>query len=210
MGISLSPSFTDFDILGDLNCDPSQPTTNQESHQTFEDVMNEIMRAPLPYKGSKHLNIDDEIYHGSDELHSILEADSMHHEPAQPLSGSGVVYSPEKMPPLVETRNRDHWFRSDKRVLTQVCGVYSPEKVPPSNKPKKGYPFPCPRCAETFTRRDSVKRHFPGCILKHGNPNALKWIDHPSLTGPVDAIRKGATCFRVRKEGEVDTATKSR
>ena len=67
---------------------------------------------------------------------------------------------------------------------TTVCGVYSPEKSLPMvrhNTNDPAHKFHCPRCDKTFTRRYTVKLHFTGCIAKHGNPEALRWLDHPSL-----------------------------
>lgn len=64
-------------------------------------------------------------------------------------------------------------------TYTKYCGVYSPEKVSPVKSSNSSYH--CPRCDEKFTQRRNVKLHFPRCILKHGNPDALKWNDHFSL-----------------------------
>ena len=68
--------------------------------------------------------------------------------------------------------------------LTDVCGVYSPAtNLQPvttiSSKPDAKHT--CPRCLSTMTRARTVKDHFPGCIAKHGNPQSLKYTDHPSM-----------------------------
>ena len=64
---------------------------------------------------------------------------------------------------------------------TTVCGVYSGEKSSPEKNKTSGGPYHCPRCDTQFTRPQSVKRHFVGCIAKTGNPDSLRWTDHPSL-----------------------------
>ena len=76
-------------------------------------------------------------------------------------------------------------------VYTRVCGVYSKQKASPK-KTKTNGPYHCPRCDTQFTRARGVARHFVGCITKHGNPESLKWTDHPSLHGTVKFYaRKG-------------------
>lgn len=80
------------------------------------------------------------------------------------------------IPPPVRLPANSEW--------TTVCGVYSPEKCPPMARRNPNDPahrFHCPRCDKTFTRRYTVKLHFTGCIAKHGNPEALRWLDHSSL-----------------------------
>ena len=64
---------------------------------------------------------------------------------------------------------------------TTVCGVYSREKWPPYKIKTSGGPHHCPRCDTQFTRSQGVRRHFVGCIAKFGNPDSLRWTDHPSL-----------------------------
>ena len=64
---------------------------------------------------------------------------------------------------------------------TTVCGVYSREKSSPKKIKTSGGPHHCPRCDTQFTRPQGVKRHFVGCIAKTGNPDSLRWTDHPSL-----------------------------
>lgn len=41
--------------------------------------------------------------------------------------------------------------------------------------------FHCPRCDTQYTRPKSVKDHFEYCVGRYGNPEGLKWTDHPSL-----------------------------
>ena len=65
-------------------------------------------------------------------------------------------------------------------VYTRVCGVHSREKASPNKSIANG-PYHCPRCDTQFTRARGVMRHFVGCIKKYGNPDSLKWTDHPSL-----------------------------
>lgn len=66
---------------------------------------------------------------------------------------------------------------------TTVCGIVTPghDHVPSSKKLLADAKYHCPRCDTPFSRRYTVKQHFPGCIHKHGNPKGLRWIDHPSL-----------------------------
>ena len=66
-------------------------------------------------------------------------------------------------------------------IYTSVCGVYSREKASPRKTKTSGGRYHCPRCDTQFTRSRSVIRHFVGCITKYGNPDSLKWTDHPSL-----------------------------
>ncbi|KAL9138499.1 MAG: hypothetical protein Q9175_000287 [Cornicularia normoerica] len=70
-------------------------------------------------------------------------------------------------------------------VYTRVCGVYSREKASPKKVKTNGGPYHCPRCDTQFTRSRGVTRHFVGCITKNGNPDSLKWTDHPSLQDTV-------------------------
>ena len=41
--------------------------------------------------------------------------------------------------------------------------------------------FFCINCGQAMTQWQSVKTHFPFCVLKFGNPNGHSWYDHPSL-----------------------------
>lgn len=66
-------------------------------------------------------------------------------------------------------------------VNTSVCGVYSMEKAPPNKNTSRAGRYHCPRCDSQFTRPRGVRRHFVGCIRKHGNPDSLKWTDHKTL-----------------------------
>ena len=47
-------------------------------------------------------------------------------------------------------------------------------------------PFVCGLCGGRFTRRRTVKAHFPRCAMKNGNPRGLGWNSDPSCdqTGP--------------------------
>ena len=78
------------------------------------------------------------------------------------------------------TRRRHAHARDD--YYTDVCGVISPEKATPVRKDNLGNgEFSCPRCGSSFTRPKSVKDHFPGCISRYGNPQALRYTDYPSM-----------------------------
>ena len=72
-----------------------------------------------------------------------------------------------------------------------VCGVYSPEISAPVKSDNRGQgDFCCPRCGSNFTRPYSVKDHFFYCIQKHGNPQALRFTDHPSMAQTEAAIQR--------------------
>ncbi|MCJ1287193.1 hypothetical protein MMC26_006541 [Xylographa opegraphella] len=38
----------------------------------------------------------------------------------------------------------------------------------------------CPICEKGYTRRETVKNHFPACVRRNGNPNNVAWDAHPS------------------------------
>ena len=80
---------------------------------------------------------------------------------------------------------------------TDVCGIYSPEISTPIKKYNHGKgKFCCPRCGSNFTRPKSVKDHFPFCILKCGNPQALRYTDHTSMAQKEAAIQGRAQASR--------------
>ena len=84
---------------------------------------------------------------------------------------------------------------------TDVCGVISPEKADPVKRsnPGKGNYY-CPRCGSNFTRPKSVKDHFPDCVAKCGNPDALRYTDHPSMAQHEAAIQR-------RRQGSRETSS---
>lgn len=54
--------------------------------------------------------------------------------------------------------------------------------------------YHCPRCDKLISARRTFKSHFKRCLIKHGNPDDLKWYDHISLQptrkgGPKDQKR---------------------
>ena len=68
---------------------------------------------------------------------------------------------------------------------TAVCGVYSPSLNDPPIKAMGRGGVKCPRCNAGFSRKDSLRRHFPICIALNGNPDALAWTDddtYPELS----------------------------
>ena len=79
-----------------------------------------------------------------------------------------------------ETGRNQH-RRSD--LLTDVCGHITPATGTPVKKisGKEHADYHCPRCDSTATRPRTIKDHFPACIRKHGNPQGLKYTDHPSM-----------------------------
>ena len=76
--------------------------------------------------------------------------------------------------------NKNGAVRPMHEAETAYCGQRSKEIKKPSEnvavKPAR-FRFQCPRCRTRFSRPYTIKRHFPGCIRKHGNPLALKWLD---------------------------------
>ena len=80
---------------------------------------------------------------------------------------------------------------------TDVCGIYSPEVSTPVKRYNHGKgKFCCPRCGSNFTRPKSVKDHFPSCIMKFGNPQALRYTDHTSMAQKEAAIQGRAQASR--------------
>lgn len=72
---------------------------------------------------------------------------------------------------------------SGSREETAVCGTCYPELQPPTplaNPTTANFKYECPRCHKRFSRRYTIKQHFPGCIKKRGNPDSLKWNDNDS------------------------------
>ena len=93
------------------------------------------------------------------------------------------------------TRKRHAHARPD--GYTSVCGVYSPAKLTPVKKVNLGNgEFCCPRCGSNFTRAGTVKYHFPACVMKYGNPQALRYTDHPSMATREVSIQRGARAGR--------------
>ena len=91
--------------------------------------------------------------------------------------------------PSVATVLRRAHARSD--GYSVVCGVYSPEISAPVKSDNRGKgDFFCPRCGSNYTRPYSVKDHFYYCISKHGNPQALRFTDHPSMAQTEAAIQR--------------------
>lgn len=150
---NISCAAPDFGIIEDLD-DPTQHVAYQTVDETFYNVMNKRMNAPLPHTGSSYTETEEEHLRSSGQIQSGPQPVSLHHNPN-----------------LV-----------DNVTYTKFCGVYSPEKVPPlANSQNADSPYQCPRCRNKFTRSGIVKKHFLRCITKHGNPDALRWNDHSSL-----------------------------
>lgn len=141
--------------------------------------------------------------------HLSLDNPPYSHTPNQqtyniPLRGSReTVGQPDdrSREPSVATLERHAHARND--GYTDVCGLRSPAISTPVKKynPGKGE-FRCPRCESNFTRPKSVKDHFPYCILKCGNPQALRFTDHPSMAQTEAAIQR-----RTRASREPSTVT---
>ena len=80
---------------------------------------------------------------------------------------------------------------------TDVCGVFSPAKATPVKKSNPGNGgFCCPVCESSFTRPKSVKDHFPDCVSKYGNPQAMRYTDHPSMAQKEAAIQRHSRASR--------------
>ena len=95
----------------------------------------------------------------------------------------------------VATLRRHAHERDDE--YTDVCSVPSPAISTPVRKYNHGKGvFCCPRCGSNFTRPKSVKDHFPSCISKCGNPQALRFTDHPSMAQTESAIKRRARASR--------------
>ena len=91
--------------------------------------------------------------------------------------------------PSAITQSRHAHSRDDN--YTDVCGVFSPAKANPVKKDNPGNgEFYCPRCESNYTRPKSVKDHFPHCVSKCGNPQALRFTDHPSMAQTETAIQR--------------------
>lgn len=100
----------------------------------------------------------------------------------------------------VKTLRRHAHERDDE--YTDVCGVPSPAISTPVRKYNHGKGvFCCPRCGSNFTRPKSVKDHFPSCISKCGNPQALRFTDHPSMAQTEAAMKR-----RARESREASSA----
>ena len=105
----------------------------------------------------------------------------------------------EREPSVVTVLRRAH-ARSD--GYSVVCGVYSPEISAPVRSENRGKgDFYCPRCGSNYTRPYSVKDHFYYCISKHGNPQALRFTDHPSMAQTEAAIQRRIQASRQPSAG---------
>ena len=102
-------------------------------------------------------------------------------DPTFSLVYSNMAFAPALTPALTPPRMAN----PRNSELTSVCGVVSTEKRRAVHTHSKDphFLYHCPRCDKGLSRRYTVKQHFPGCILKHGNPEGLKWTDHPSMQG---------------------------
>lgn len=147
----------------------------QEGHGTTQSDQSFISspQVPFPYHNSYSTQTPDQ------QLHQIP-----HYREHQNLA-----YPKDRAQKLsAKTQKRHAHSRDDD--YTDVCGVFSPAKANPVKKynPGKG-DFCCPRCESSFTRPKSVKDHFPDCISKYGNPQALRYTDHPSMARKEAALQ---------------------
>ncbi|MCJ1463897.1 hypothetical protein MMC07_002506 [Pseudocyphellaria aurata] len=70
--------------------------------------------------------------------------------------------------------------RVTEQPATQTSGLNGAEAVGTKSGPPR--PYRCPLCLEArYTRRYTLKQHFPKCVEKRGNPHHLKWDDDPSV-----------------------------
>lgn len=72
---------------------------------------------------------------------------------------------------------------ADGACPTPVCGKYSPAPhSPPLTPPRRKDtgPFRCPRCATGYAKPQSLRRHFPACVARKGNPDCDAWTDDDS------------------------------
>ena len=94
----------------------------------------------------------------------------------------------DREPSVMTVLRRAH-ARSD--GYSVVCGVFSPEISAPVKSDNRGNgDYCCPRCGSNYTRPYTVKDHFYYCISKHGNPQALRFTDHPSMAQTEAAIQR--------------------
>ena len=162
------PSFSDSCILGGLD-DITQQAEYQYLGPLFDDAMNKM-------------HLDDQLLH---KRSSDVDMGSEDQQCSMKMKSEKQTVSRRKAPNLV-----------DKDSYTIFCGVYSPEIATPVRDSRNiDSPYHCPRCDKRLRTRMSVKDHFPSCITKHGNPDALKWNDHASLRpirpgGPRDHARQ--------------------
>ncbi len=106
--------------------------------------------------------------------------------------------------PSAQTQKRHAHLRDD--GYTDVCGVYSAEVLKPVKKTNDGNgDFCCPRCGSNFTRRKTVKDHFPSCVAKHGNPQRLRFTDHPSMETSESFIQRRTRTSRAESHMEMET-----
>ena len=123
---------------------------------------------------------------GSDSSTPVPATNNSSHQTQPPHQQLFTIPIPSARPsnrakaPSSCTQKRHAFSRND--GYTIICGMNSPAKATPVKKinPGKGK-FRCPRCGSNFTRPKSVKDHFPDCVLKCGNPEGLRYTDHPSM-----------------------------
>lgn len=107
----------------------------------------------------------------SQQLHEIPVYEGNANSTRSQSRGQGV--SEKSLKRYAHARDDDY---------TDVCGVSSPAKASPVKKFNYGKgEYCCARCGSNFTRPKSVKDHFPDCISKFGNPQALCYTSHPSM-----------------------------
>lgn len=142
---------------------------------------------------SPHPSSDNPPYHG--------------HTPNRPTyniplrGGRDTVAQPDDRSRELSVATLERHANARDDGYTNVCGVRSPATSTPIKKynPGKGE-FCCPRCESNFTRPKSVKDHFPYCVAKCGNPQALRFTDHPSMAQTEAAIQR-----RTRASRELST-----
>ena len=124
----------------------------------------------------------------------------------QPPSSSSPVstrFTPVNAPWTMRSMGGANLSHNDE--LTPVCGVFSADMGPTtySRRPvaltEPNLIYHCPRCEKPFSRRYTVKQHFPGCVRKFGNPHSLKWLDHPSLGGACSYRTRHPNSYNVRR-----------
>ena len=69
-------------------------------------------------------------------------------------------------------------------ALAAVNGVFSVSRVDTGQSPWQGNwidstdkIYPCSVCGRKFARKYHVQSHFPACVARNGNPNAVRWDD---------------------------------
>ena len=124
------------------------------------------------------------MYSGPDSLPQLplRQADTLTAEPVAPVQQTEGTLG--GVPPGTRLSRSERRLRARTELLTPVCGKVTPKKEFKGPIRKRiGGQFFCSNCQMGFRSQSTVKEHFPSCVQKLGNPNRVRWIDHPSIKG---------------------------